>query len=49
MVTFSVEVVKMGLYIERAMLPVLPQNTASKPKPEKEEIISNQKKRFSKM
>ena len=30
-----VEVVKMGLYLERAILPVLPENTASKPKPEK--------------
>ena len=36
MVTRSVEVVKMGLHLERAILPVLPQNIASKPKPEKE-------------
>ena len=49
MVTRSVEVVKMGLNLERVMLPVLPQNTASKPKPEKEEIISKQKTRFSKI
>ena len=49
MVTRSVEVVKMGLNLERVMLPVLPQNTASKPKPEKEEIISKQKAQFSKM
>ena len=49
MVTRSVEVVKMGQHLERAMLPVLPQNTASKPKPGKEEIISKQKTRFSEM
>ena len=49
MVTRSVEVVKTGLHLEQAILPVLPQNTASKPKPEKEEIISKQKIRFSKM
>ena len=36
MVTRSVEVVKIGLHLERAILPVLPQNIASKPKPEKE-------------
>ena len=36
MVTRSVEVVKMGLHLERAILPVLPQNIASRPKPEKE-------------
>ena len=41
--TRLVEVVKMGLHLERAMLPVLSQNTASKPKPEKEEITSKQK------
>ena len=35
MVTRSAEVVKMRLHLERAMLPVLTQNTASKPKPEK--------------
>ena len=35
-VTRSIEVVKMGLHLERAILPVLPQNIASKPKPEKE-------------
>ena len=40
MVTRSVEVIKMGLYLERAILPVLLQNITSKPKPEKEEIIS---------
>ena len=34
MVTRSVEVVKMGLHLEQAILPVLPQNIASKPKPE---------------
>ena len=36
MVTRLIEVVKMGLHLERAILPVLPQNIASKPKPEKE-------------
>ena len=36
MVTRSVEIVKIGLHLERAILPVLPQNIASKPKPEKE-------------
>ena len=36
MVTHLVEVVKMGLHLEQAILPVLPQNVASKPKPEKE-------------
>ena len=46
MVTRSVEVVKMGLHLERAILPVLPQNIASKPKPEKEKIISKQKTWF---
>ena len=46
MVTRSVEVVKIGLHLERAILPVLPQNIASKPKPEKEKIISKQKTRF---
>ena len=46
MVTRSIEVVKMGLHLERAILPVLPQNIASKPKPEKEKIISKQKTRF---
>ena len=35
MVTCSVEVVKMGLHLECEILPVLPQNIASKPKPEK--------------
>ena len=45
MVTRSVEVVKMGLHLERAMLSVL--NTGSKPKPEKKN--SKQKTRFSKM
>ena len=49
MVTHSVEVVKMWLHLEQAMLPILPQNTASKPKPQKEEKISTQKTRFSKM
>ena len=39
MVKHLVEVVKMGLDLERAMLPGLPQNTTSKPKLEKEEII----------
>ena len=39
MVTGSVEVIKMGLHLERTMLPVL--NTASKPKPEKK--IQNRK------
>ena len=39
MVARLVEVVKMGLHLEGAMFPVLPQNTASKPKLEKEEII----------
>ena len=36
MVTHLVEVVKMGLHLEQAILPVLLQNVASKPKPEKE-------------
>ena len=45
MVTPSVEVAKMGLHLERAMLSVL--NTGSKPKPEKKN--SKQKTRFSKM
>ena len=36
----SVEVIKMGLHLERAILPVSPQNIASKPKPEKQNIIS---------
>ena len=49
MVTRSVEVAKMGLHLERAMLPVLPQNIASKRKPEKEKIISKQETRFNKM
>ena len=49
MVTCLVEVVKMGLHLERAILPVLPQNIASKPKPEKEEIISKLKTSFNKM
>ena len=49
MVARSVEVVKMGLHLGPAMLPVLPQNTASKLKPEKEEIVSKQKTRFCKM
>ena len=44
-----VEVVKMGLHLEQAILLVLPQNIASKPKPEKEKIISKQKTRFNKM
>ena len=35
MVTRSVEVVKMGLHLERAILPVLPQNIASRPKTRK--------------
>ena len=39
MVTRSVEVVKMESHLERAILPVLPQNIASKPKPGKEQII----------
>ena len=39
MVTPSVEVAKMGLHLERAMLSVL--NTGSKPKPEKK--IQNRK------
>ena len=34
MVTRSVEVVKMALHLEQAILPILPQNIASKPKPE---------------
>ena len=38
-VTRSVEVVKMESHLERAILPVLPQNIASKPKPGKEQII----------
>ena len=49
MVTRSVEVAKMGLHLERAILPVLPQNIASKRKPEKEKIISKQETRFNKM
>ena len=49
MVTRSVEVAKMGLHLQRAMLPVLPQNIASKRKPEKEKIISKQETRFNKM
>ena len=49
MVTYLVEVVKMGLHLERAILPVLPQNIASKPRPEKEKIISKQKTQFNKM
>ena len=35
MVTRSIEVVKMGLHLERAILPVLPQNIASRPKTRK--------------
>ena len=38
-VTRSVEVIKIGLHLERAILPVLPENIASKPKPEKQNII----------
>ena len=49
MITRSVEVLKMGLHLERAILPVLPQNIASKSKPGKEEVISKQKTRFNKM
>ena len=49
MVTCSVEVAKIGLHLEWAILPVLPQKSASKPNPEKEKIISKQKIRFSKM
>ena len=47
MVTRLVEVVKMGLHLERTILHVIPKNIASKPKPEKEEIISKQKTRFN--
>ena len=32
----------MGLHLKRAILSGLPQNIASKPKPEKEEIISKE-------
>ena len=49
MVTRSVEVAKMRLHLERAILQILTQNIAPKPKPEKEEIISKQKTRFNKM
>ena len=49
MVACSVGVVKMGLHHERAILPVLPQNIASKPKPKKEEIILKQKTQLNKM
>ena len=38
-VTRSVEVVKMGLHLEQAILTVLYQNIASKQKPEKENMI----------
>ena len=49
MVTRSAEVVKMGFHLKRAILQDLPQNIASKPTPEKDEIISVQKTRFNKM
>ena len=48
-VTRSIEVVKMGLHLERAILSLLPQNIALKPKPDKEKIISKQKTQFNKM
>ena len=49
MITRLVQVVKMGLHVEQAILPVLPQNIVSKPKPKKEKIISIQKTQSNKM